>query len=260
MVAKAFCKKNKIPLIGIVTDNPYNITNVKKFHALLTLRTAKKCDGYICLTEALNTLFNKKKKPYILTKGLSKNEVSTKEAPVCYPYFFYAGTLLKKYGILNLIKAFKKFKDKPVKLVIAGHHRNPEFENAIKDNENIIFLGCVDNDTVLQYESHSIANINPRPYIAKIDKYSVPSKVIEYISKEPVIISGFSSELKDMLMNSILWVDENNSLLDRMKEAYGIDEFRRKAMFGENKYHYQNEFSFEANNKKIDNFILDILS
>ena len=92
--ARAYCKKSKVPLIGIVTDNPYNITNASKFKSKLLLNTAKKCDGYICLTPSLNSLFNKSNKPYILIKGLSKNVDEDKKSPVDYQYFFYAGTLL----------------------------------------------------------------------------------------------------------------------------------------------------------------------
>ena len=253
--ARAFSKKSKVPLIGIVTDNPYNITNASKFKSRLLLNTAKKCDGYICLTPSLNSLFNKSNKPYILIKGLSKNIDEDKKSPVDYQYFFYAGTLLKKYGILDLIDAFNNLNKSDIKLVIAGHCNNKDFKNAIQDNDRIVFLGNIDNNSVSQYENHSIANINPRPFIEEIDKYSVPSKVIEYSSKNSLIISGLSSQLKDVFDNSILWIDKNNSLSQRMEQALSPN----KELIEEVKNISKKNFSFEENNTKLQNFMLSLL-
>ena len=252
--ARAFSKKNNVPLIGLVTDNPYNITYASSLGCKMLLRASKKCDGFVCLTDALNALFNKKNKPYILIKGLSKNPKVSKSSPVDYPYFFYAGTLLKKYGICDLVEAFKNLKDKKTKLVIAGHHNNEDFKQAIEDNEQIVFLGNVDNDIVSNYENHSIANINPRPFMEQIDKYSIPSKVIEYSSKDSLIISGYSSELKNVFNESILWIDENNSLSQRMKEALTI----KREMINAAKAISEKEFSLEANNKKLKDFLSNI--
>ena len=253
--AKGYAKKNNIPLIGLVTDNPYNITKASSLTCDLILKTSKKCDGFVCLTEALSALFNKKNKPYILIKGLSKNPSVTNSSPVNYPYFFYAGTLLKKYGICDLVEAFKNLKDTSAKLVIAGHHNNEDFKQAIKDDERIVFLGNVDNDIVSDYENHSIANINPRPFMNQIDKYSIPSKVIEYSSKNSLIISGYSSELKNVFNDSILWVDESNSLGQRMKEALTS----KRETINDVKTISEKEFSSETNNKKLQDFLSNLL-
>ena len=257
--ARGYCKKNKIKLIGIVTDNPHNITNASSLNSKLLLRTAGKCDGYICLTASLNSLFNKKNKPYILIKGLSKNIREEKVSPVDYQYFFYAGTLLKKYGILDLINAFKNFNYPKVKLVIAGHHNNDDFRNALKGDERIVFLGNINNDLVIDYENHSIANINPRPFIEEIDKYSVPSKVIEYSSMNSLIISGYSSELKDYFGNNILWVDEENTLSRSLEEAFKLNSKERKKVINDVQKLSFEEFSLEESNKKLDNFILNLI-
>ena len=255
LAARAYSRKSKTKLIGIITDNPYNITNASKLGSKLLLNTAKKCDGYVCLTSSLNTLFNKKNNPYILIKGLSKNTDKSKKSPVDYQYFFYAGTLLKKYGICDLVSAFKKLDNSDIKLVIAGHHDNEEFKNTIKDDDRIVFLGNINNDIVTQYENHSIANINPRPFMEEMDKYSVPSKVIEYSSKNSLIISGYCSELKDVFSDSILWVDQENDLYKRMKEALTSN----RTIINKVKAISENEFSFQTINKKLQEFLLNLL-
>lgn len=255
--ARGYAKKHKIPLIGIVTDNPYNITGAKKFRCSLLIKTAKKCDGYICLTEDLNLLFNKFKKPNILIKGITK-EIETEKSPLDYPYFFYAGTLLKKYGVIDLVDAFKSLSI-DAKLVIAGHNNNDEFKTAIKDDSRIIYLGNIDNETVLKYENHSIANINPRPFMEEIDKYSVPSKVIEYSSKNSIIISGYSSKLKSSFQNNILWIDRENTLPKLLEEAYKLDSEAREEIINKTKSISRKEFSFNSVNKKLDEFISKLI-
>ena len=258
LIARAYAKKNKIPLIGIVTDNPYNITGAKNRTSSMLLKTAKKCDGFICLTNALNELFNKDNKPSLIIKGISKSN-NEENSLVDYPYFFFAGTLLKKYGVIHLVKAFKSLENVDAKLVIAGHSNNDEFCSSIENNSNIVFLGNIPNEEVLKYENNAIANINPRPFMDEFDRYSIPSKVIEYSSKDSLIISGFSSELKDSFDDSILWIDEQNSLEKRLLEAYKLDSKVRKEMISRMKSIYEKEFSFESANKKIDDFISKII-
>ena len=258
LAAKAYAKKNKIPLIGIVTDNPYSLNDANIKASLRLLKAAKECDAFICLTEALNTLFNKDKKPYVIVKGLSK-QTNKNSTPVDYPYFFFAGALLKKYGIFNLINAFKSFKDENVKLVIAGHNNNDELRSIIENNSRIEFLGKISNEEVLRYENNSIANINPRPFMEEIDKYSIPSKVIEYSSKNSLIISGYSSELKEIFNDSIFWVDEKNTLDKRLLEVYKLDIKTREEMISKTKTICEKEFSFKSVNKKLEDFLSKII-
>lgn len=255
LIAKKYCKKNHIPLVGIVTDNPFNITNLKKSRAKLLIKLSSKCTGYVCLTEDLNLFYNKNNKPSILLKGISKPANNEIKSNVDYPYFFYAGTLLKQYGILDLISAFNELNDSNTKLIISGHHYNKEFETAIKDHHNIIYIGNIANEEVLNYENNSIANINPRPYIEQIDKYSIPSKVIEYSSKGSMVISGISTSLQKDFMGSILWIDENNSLSSRLKEAIEMNYKVRAAIIKNMNAIAENNFSLNVANQVLNDFI-----
>lgn len=259
LLAKKYCSRNKIPLMGLVTDNPRNISGMSKMTTTLLSFFAKKCNAFVCLTESLNNIYNKANKPSLLIKGLSKNSSHLTKSPVNYPYFFYAGTLLSKYGICELIQAYKSLKDVGAKLVIAGHHEDEEFRNAIKDSPRIVYLGNIDNDIVIKYENYSIANINPRPFMENIDSDSIPSKVIEYSSKNSLIISGVSTPLKSDFKNAILWINEKHSLADRMQQAYEMDELTRNLLIKDVNYTCQKNFSFEANNKKLKDFISKIV-
>ncbi len=250
--AKSFAKKNKIPLIGIVTDNPNNITNSSNLINTLLLKTAKKCDGFICLTESLNKLFNTLNKPYVVIKGLARKLTPKDKPQISSPYFFYAGTLLKKYGIYDLLQAIKHVE---AKLVIAGHHADEEFNNVIKDDTKVIYLGNIENKLVHQYENNAVANINPRPYMQEIDKYSIPSKLIEYSSKNALVISCPCKQLENDFNSSILWTNDKSSLIDRMNESLYMKKDVREEKIKEMNYISEKNFSLKSINKIVEEFI-----
>lgn len=257
--ARKYCKIKKIPLVGIVTDNPKNISNQKGIVSKIISHYIKKCDAYVCLTDSLNLLFNKKKKkPYTIVKGINKGRVSGNK-PVDFPYFFYAGTLLKKYGVYDLVEAFKVIKSKNVKLLISGHHKEEGFEDFIKDYPNVVFLGNLDNNEILNYENFSIANINPRPFMKEIDEYSVPSKVVEYSSKNSIIISGVSTPLREELRASVVWFDAKHSLASRIYEVYKTGRITRSSMIKDMNEICEKKFSINAVSKKMDRFLSTIL-
>lgn len=257
--ARKYCKIKKIPMIGIVTDNPKNISNQKRIVSKIITFFAKKCNAFVCLTESLNSFFNKnKKKPYTILKGINKGKVAGKK-PVNHPYFFYAGTLLRKYGVYDLIEAFKVIKNRNVKLLISGHHKEDDLEEVISKNPNVVFLGNLDNNEILNYENFSIANINPRPFMEDIDKYSVPSKVIEYSSKNSLVISGPSTPLREEFRSSIFWFDERHPLSERIYEVYKTGRFTRTAMINDMNEICEKRFSINAVSKKMDRFLSVVL-
>lgn len=255
MAARKYCKNKRIPMIGIVTDNPQNISEQKKAVSKIIMFLSKKCSAYICVTEGLNSLFNKKNKPHLIIKGFNKKGKIATKKPVDYNYVFYAGTLLKKYGIYDLIDAYKTIKNKEIRLVIAGHHEEPEFQDYIKGNDKIIYLGNIDNSDIISYEEHSLCNVNPRPFMEDIDKYSVPSKVIEYSSRNSLVVSGASSSLRPEFRTSILWVDNRNSLSKKLNEAVKMTKPYRVATIREMNEICEKRFSQNANSKRITKFI-----
>lgn len=254
LVARKYCLLKRIPLIGIVTDNPYNITGLSSFKAKILHKLGKKCDAYVCLTESLNSFYNVQGKPSTIINGFSKKPQSIASIDK-KPYFFYAGTLMEKYGIYDLIDSFNKLDNPNINLIIAGHNKSKEFDTKISNNPNIEFLGNIPNSKVVEYENSSIANINPRPFMETLDKDSIPSKVIEYSSKNSLVISGTSTPLKRVFQDSIFWIDENNSLDELLKKVIDLDEKMRKSLIEKMNDISKDNFSLEANNKKINLFL-----
>ena len=67
-------KEYNLPLIGICTDSPSNITGTYRSYTLYLLNKASKCDGFIALTDGLNTLYNESGKPSVIIEGIVEND------------------------------------------------------------------------------------------------------------------------------------------------------------------------------------------
>lgn len=85
-------KQTGVKIIAVCTDNPSNISNVPFYYPLACKFFARKADGYICLTQALNTLFNPKGKPVYYQLGiLDEDEIKPHKAE--RPYLYFGGAL-----------------------------------------------------------------------------------------------------------------------------------------------------------------------
>lgn len=211
-------KEYKNLVIGILSDNPENISHVSKRYIRAISSKICDMDGYITLTDELNILFNINKKPFYKLNGLiddyflfDKNENEN--------YYFFGGALYERYGVLDMIDAFSK-SSISANLIIAGHG---DLDSTIKQiaskNPRIKYLGTISKKVMYGYEQHAIACINPRRYDEKLDKESIPSKVLEYAGNKALIISTFSKELENVFKESIIWVNEDTSLVNAINFA-----------------------------------------
>lgn len=249
----AFAKKHHLKVIGIYTDSPSNITSNKKIGSLITRHFSKKVDGAISLTVELNSLLNKKKKPYKVIHGIVETQTISKDQSMS-KYIFYGGSLLEKDGIYHFINGFNKLENKDIKLFIAGHHENKEKINEfIEKNHNIIFLGNVDEDMVKKYIENAIMCVNPRPIDARRDALSFPSKVLEYINGESIVLSTKQSSIFEMFNREIVWMNDlsERSIVNAINHVLQIDQKTSDEMKQTAKAKVQEHCSFKCMNKAI---------
>lgn len=203
-LARKLKKRFPVKVIGIVTDNPINITGTSKHYSQDVFKKSAVCDAFIGLTKGLLRLFNPSQKPAIIVPGfIDSIDKYTGEKE---KYAFFAGALYPKYGVDNLIKTFREF-DVPFKLVIAGHgpltedlHKNP--------HPNIEFLGQICPPVAFRLAQRAYVNINPRPIDEQIDLYSVPSKVIDYVNSGTITISTENKEIRNLVGDNIYWIKD----------------------------------------------------
>jgi len=231
-------KKNGISVFAIVTDNPHLLSNESRFYVRAIKSLYQKYDGFITLSSGLNELANKKNKPSYVFSGFAE-ALPELTKPETKPYFFFGGALYERYGVLNMIEAFRQIKTDR-ELLIAGH--GPliaRIQEITKEDTRIHYLGMLSREEVHKYEQHADLNINPRLFDENLDKYSVPSKVLEYLASGAPLLSTLHSALRDEFCGEAIWVKDGS--VDELRKAMNLflnvhnDDMKKKALLAKEK-------------------------
>ncbi len=181
-VANAIKETYKLPVIGIVTESPSNIGNTTRKFSVGIFKKGRNFDGYIAMTSGLNTVFNPDSKPNLILEGIVEDELPPQIPNEFGRYIFFGGSLQDKYGIYELIEAFKNIEDPSLRLLICGHHAdNERLAKAIDSDQRILNLGILSNKKTIQLEMNALANVDPRPFSEDLDRFSIPTKTYRYI-------------------------------------------------------------------------------
>ncbi|MGI6644630.1 MAG: glycosyltransferase family 4 protein [Bacilli bacterium] len=246
-------------IVGILTDNPNNLTNVSKRYIENVEKRFKICSGFITLTEELEKYVNHYNRDSLIFSGILGEEKVYPKPDLDFEYVFFAGALYERYGIQTLLDAFKLI-DFDAKLIIAGHGKLTEYIATLADNDpRIIFLGLIPFEEAQQYQQHSLMNLNPRLFTSTLDFYSVPSKVLEYANSGRPTVSSIHHDLYKMFGDSIFWVNNINAktLSEKMNYVYAnYDHALKKAK--EAKEIANNNFGSEIIGEAINNFLRKI--
>lgn len=251
--------KYNMKIVGVCTDSPNNISFISKRYKKHLINLGQTLDGYIALTKKIKELYNIKHKPSVVIDGVSDNVTKYEESKVQGNYIYFGGSLMKEYGILNLIEAFKKLDRPDLKLVICGHHLEKErFYPAISGFNNILYLGPVSYKENLALEKNSVLAVNPRPINPKIDQYSIPSKTLEYLANGCLTVTVSNDLLKEHYEPCIIWAKtgEVDDLVEAMKKALSLNRTEREilSILGKNKV--MQYTSLENINNQIDTILL----
>ena len=257
-LATYFAKKYKMPTIGVCTDSPSNIAGTNRTYTMFLLRLAKSLNGYICLTQGLNELFNDQNKPSIIFEGIVENDEVKKQKNPYGKYIFYCGALSEKYGIYNFIKFFQIYIKGDVKLIICGHHADEPRINSIANSDpRITYLGNILNDEVQSLEANAWCNINPRPFSEDLDRYSIPSKVLEYLNSGAPTISVKNTRLQKFFNADAIWIKNNSDedFVEAFQKLNSFSEVEKDMMVNRAKEQVQKYFSITTINTKLDGFL-----
>lgn len=184
--------KSKTPSIAIVTDAPFNISHVNFLYKKAALYLGGKADAYLPLTEGLNAIFNKKGKPAFVFPGIIEDEdIEPMERE--RPYLYFNGALFERYGVGELVRAYKKF-NPAYDLIIAGHG---DMDEELQGEEGIIYLRQIGKRENYRYVKGSALSINPRPFEKNLDPYCVPSKLLEYFVFAKHVATTISTPLTE---------------------------------------------------------------
>ena len=256
--AVKIAKKYGCKAIGVCTDNPFNISYVNSKYAPNIMSLSNRLDGYVVLTEKLAKLFNTSNKPCLVIDGLTENVDFSSDIKIEGDYLFFGGSLMRKYGVYNLIDTYQKLDNKDIKLVICGHHEEPEFKQYIKDMPGVIYLGALSYQDINYVEKHSLCAINPRPIDPQIDDYSMPSKTLEYLSNGVLTICVNNILLKKRYESAIIWAESGDTgdLLTALNKALSLTNKEKEKLISDG-IRLTNQYTSLINiNKQINELFL----
>ena len=258
--AKKIAKQYDAKVVGMLTDNPFNLSSGSTFVKNYLVKQASTLDGFLSLTSGLVEIFNSSTPSYVF-EGLVSEEKEGYKDPI-FNYFYFGGSLYEKYGVKTLVDAFHKSNVKS-KLVLAGSGPLSDYiEQLAQEDYRILYLSQLSKEKNIAYMRNSIANINPRPLDAKLDNESVPSKLLEYLSVGTPVISTKYPKLYSTFKDDVSWVDGNT--VDDMVfalEKYDIsnqEQYLKKAATARRKVFEFYGLNIQA--ESIDHFLAEINS
>ena len=98
-------------------------------------------------------------------------------------YILYTGTLQYRYGVGELISAFKELNDRKIGLVVCGDGEAAEEIAALQsENPRVRYLGVLPPSKISSLRNGAAILVNPRKNEGEYTKFSFPSKMMEYLS------------------------------------------------------------------------------
>lgn len=185
-------------------------------------------DGYVLLSRFMTERLPIDKQPVTIIEGISnisRNQILESEGPD-ERYILYTGTLARRYGILNLVKAFTKVKDNNIKLIICGlGDAECEIREYAAKDSRIIFKGQILREKAIELQQKATLLVNPRTPEGEFTKYSFPSKTMEYLaSGTPTLMYRLPGIPDDYFQYFFSPEDESiDSLTAKMEEILAMN-------------------------------------
>lgn len=233
-----YCKKCGCKAYVIVPDLPRDMYKtisknpIKAWQQKRYMRRAVACqskfDGYIYLTEAMAQEVAPGK-PYIIMEGIADTAAfpermlpkAEKRA------IMYAGAISEKYGLKNLIEAFRQAELPDAELWLFGAGEWAcEAKKLAEQTQNIRYFGRVSREEVLQNEMRASLLVNVRDPQEAFTKFSFPSKTIEYmLSGTPLLTTRLPGIPQDYFPH-LYSIEDNEvqTICAKLQQMYALPE------------------------------------
>ena len=142
--------------------------------------SAISCIDAFCLLTRQMADYMKIDKPYVVMEGISTfSEPQPKKETRNIKTILYTGTLHKRFGILNLVDAFRTIDNPNYRLRICGlGDCETEITRHACNDSRIEFKGQLARKDVLKLQQEATVLVNPRQNNEDFTKYSFPSITI----------------------------------------------------------------------------------
>jgi len=173
-------------------------------------------DKYVLLTDEMYNVLPIGNKPWIRIEGIydSNNLIKKDIRKDENNTILYAGTLDKRYGIMNLLNAFNQIKGADYRLwICGGGNMKNEIEKRALIDPRIKYLGQKPSKEVYTLQKMVKVLVNPRTSFGEYTKYSFPSKTMEYLSSgTPCIMNKLPGVPQEYLKH--IYIPKNESVIE----------------------------------------------
>ncbi len=185
--------KRKINCVCVVIpDLPEFMTNesgffrrfLKKIDKKIIDFCLKRFEGYALLSPFMRDRLPIKDKPWVLVEGIYDTSLAISNHEKSYnKVILYTGSLDKRYGISELLKAFNSISTENYRLWICGDGDGKEdVLNMSKKDNRITYWGVLKHNEIIKLQQQATVLVNPRNSKGNFTKYSFPSKTMEYLA------------------------------------------------------------------------------
>lgn len=243
-IAKWFIR-NKITQTVIIPDIPSMVASMTKTSSLKgkllniinksLMRKLSYMDGLVLLTNDMMDFISNKSIKRVIMEGIADLQTMSSEfihSETDQEIILYTGTLLKMFGVMNLVNAFRRIKNDNVQLWLCGAGDSVgEIQEAAKVDKRIRYYGLVDSQTALSFQRQATILVNPRTSDGEYTKYSFPSKTIEYLlAGKSVIINRLQGIPKEYYEYVFTPIDESvDALANAIMTVMNLDSRLRCA-------------------------------
>lgn len=217
-------------------------------------------DKYIVLTESMKKDLNTEN--YLVMEGIAPKFKEFSYVSRDKKIVLYAGTLNKRYGIMDLIEAFEIASEKntDLELHIYGYGDSVTAINeACSKNPSIKYFGTISSDVLESVILNADVLVNPRKNNEEFTKYSFPSKNLDYLSYGiPFIgykLDGIPSEYFSYIISPD--GDENVELAQKIIDASKMNCEERYNYYVRVKDFIENNKTCLIQGKRILKFLFD---
>lgn len=194
---KAKKKFQKTKVCVIITDcydwkeqiGFFNKISIKKYLNAVQLKLIYKADCFVVLTDQMIEYLQIKNKPWVRIEGIYsenlaiQNKFTLPETSDQERIILYTGTLEYPYGIEVLLDAFNLIKLDNYRLWICGSGSGKNLvKQRLQKDERITYFGIVGKEKIAELQAKATILVNPRNTIGEYNKYSFPSKTMEYFA------------------------------------------------------------------------------
>lgn len=174
----------------------------------------KRLDSYVLLSPFMRDKLPIKDKQWTLMEGIFDTSYIPQGVEKCGErVVLYCGNLSRKYGVIDLLTAFRMISKSNYSLWVCGRgDAEPEIVQAAKEDERILFKGVVSHDEVLKLQQQATVLINPRGSSGEYTKYSFPSKTMEYLASGTPTIMCHLPAIPKEYDEYIFYIEDENVL------------------------------------------------